>query len=147
MRDVADIRARRDDGGTIRGISRDIGAARNTVRRAIRPDTALQYQRTALADQWEPAVRDMLADNPWMSVPALAERLEWPGSHRQLARIVLELRPAAIERALEGLNRPLAGTMKVGAVRTGTMVVGRVQAGPLSVGRATIGTVRAGGAQ
>lgn len=131
MRDRREIRARREQGGTIRGIAREIGADRNTVRRALHPDANLDYHRPSLADEFEPAVRDVLADWPRMSVPQIAELVEWPGSRRALSDLVARLRPLVLEREREDLNRPT-----VGAARVGQLTIGRLDVGPLQVGRA-----------
>ena len=129
MRDRRDIRARRDEGGTIRGIAREIGADRNTIRRAIAPDANLDYRRPTLADEYEPAVRDMLADYPRMTVAQIGELVDWPGSRRTLSDLVARLRPLILEREREDLNRPTIGTISLGRLTSGSLTLGRVNFG------------------
>lgn len=137
MHDRRSIRARRGEGGTIRGMAREFGASRNAVRRAVDPDSNLDYRRPTLADEFEQAVRDVLADYPRMAVPQVAVLVEWPGSRSTLSELVARLRPIALEREREDLNRPRLGTVLAGAIKTGTarmgrMTVGRVQHGSSS---------------
>lgn len=134
MHDRRGIRARRGEGGTIRGMAREFGASRNAVRRALDPNANLDYQRPTLADEYEPAVRDVLADYPRMQVPQIAALIEWPGARSTLSELVARLRPLALEREREDLGRPrlgavAAGTIKLGTVTAGRMTVGRVQHG------------------
>lgn len=72
-----------------------------------------------MSAQFEPAVRDVLADDPHASVSNVAAAIEWPGARRTLSAIVEQLRPAALEREREGLNRPSVGAMAVGRMRVG----------------------------
>lgn len=134
MQDRRDIRARRDAGATIRGIARDIGASRNAVRRGIDPGNRIGYSRPSMAEEYEPAVRDMLADYPHTTVTQIAELVDWPGSRRTLSDLVARLRPQYLTREIEDLNRPalgrvVVGTMIVGALAVGTMTLGRVRDG------------------
>lgn len=133
MRDRRDIRARRDSGGTIRGIARDIGADRNTIRRALAADANLDYHRPSLAEEFEPAVHDALMDWPQMPVSQVAELIGWPGSRRALSDLVAKVRPAVLERHVEDLNQPALGTARVG-----TATIGRLGVGSLTVGRAHV---------
>lgn len=134
MHDRRGIRARRGEGGTIRGMAREFGASRNAVRRALDPKSNLDYQRPTLADEYEAAVRDVLADYPRMQVPQIAALIDWPGGRSTLSELVARLRPLALEREREDLGRPrlgavTAGTIKLGTVTAGRMTVGRVQHG------------------
>lgn len=134
MHDRRSIRARRGEGGSIRGMAREFGASRNAVRRALDPDAALDYRRPTLADEYEPAVRDVLADYPRMQVPQIAALVEWPGARSTISELVARLRPAALERETEDLTRPRLGRVAAGPITTGTarmgsMTVGRVQHG------------------
>lgn len=132
MHDRRGIRARRGAGGSIRGLAREFGASRNAVRRALDPEANLDYRRPSLSDEYEPAVRDVLADYPRLEVPQVAELVEWPGARSTLSALVARLRPAALEREREDLNRPSlgragVGTLTVGVAIVGTMTVGRLQ--------------------
>lgn len=129
MHDRRSIRDRRQKGGTIRGIAREAGASRNAVRRALDPDASLDYNRPTLADEYEPAVRDVLADYPRISVNQIAEIVEWPGSRRTLSDLVAKLRPEYLERETEDLHRPTVGVMTVGHLTVGTMHVGTMTLG------------------
>lgn len=134
MRDRRDIRARRDEGAGIRAIARDTGASRNAVRRALDPNARLDYARPSLADEYREAVREVLYDYPRIFVSQVAELVEWPGSRRALSDLVGELRPEALERETEDLNRPVVGPI----------AVGRIIFGPMTVGRLTVGSIHAG---
>lgn len=134
MRDRRDIRDRREAGGTIRGIARETGASRNAVRRGLDSDARLAYSRPSMAEEYEPAVRDMLADYPRVSVSQVAELIDWPGSRRTLSDLVARLRPEYLAREIEDLNRPAlgrvaAGKMTVGSVTVGTITLGRIRHG------------------
>lgn len=134
MRDRAAIRTARDAGGTIRGISRDQGASRNAVRRALAPDARDSYHRASMAEEYEPAVRDVLADYPRISVTQIAEIIEWPGSRRTLSDLVAQLRPAALEREIEDLNRPALGRIRLGSITFGPIRIGHLTVGSLNAG-------------
>lgn len=111
-------------------MAREFGASRNAVRRALDPDAALDYQRPSLADEYEPAVRDVLADYPRLAVPQIAALIEWPGSRSTLSALVARLRPQALEREREDLNRP-----NIGRVIVGSLTIGRAVVGAMTVGR------------
>jgi len=131
MRDRRRIRSDRAAGGTIRGIARATGASRNAVRRALDPDAHLDFTRPSMAEEYTPAVRDVLADYPRISVNQVAEIIEWPGARRTLSDLVAQLRPAALEREREDLNRPALGTVRAGTIRFGPMTVGRMTVGSI----------------
>lgn len=130
MHDRRSIRARGSAGGTIKGMAREFGASRNAVRRALDPDSALDYQRPSLADEYEPAVRDVLADYPRIEVPQIAALIEWPGARSTLSALVAKLRPLALARETEDVDRP-----QMGVVVMGTLTLGRATFGPMAVGR------------
>lgn len=132
MRDRRDIRARREGGARIKAIARETGASRNAVRRALDPDASLDYSRRSLADEYRDAVREVLYDYPRITVNQVGELVEWPGSRRALSDLVGELRPEALERETEDLNRPV-----VGAIAN----VGSITFGPMTVGRLTVGSI------
>lgn len=131
MHDRRSIRTARESGGTIRGIARTLGASRNAVRRAIAPDARLEYSRPSMAEEYTPAVSEMLADYPRITVNQVAELVEWPGSRRALSDLVAQLRPAALAREREDLAPPTLGRITTGRVRFGPMVVGSMNVGSI----------------
>lgn len=146
MRDRRDIRARHADGGSIRGIARDIVADRNSIRRALAEDARLDYQRPTLADQFEPAVRDVLYDYPRLTVQQVAEIIAWPASRRSLSSLVARIRPLVLERERLALVRPRTGTLTSASasVRVGVASVGRMEARRIDdIQEAARGTCRA----
>lgn len=112
-------------------MAREFGASRNAVRRALDPDASLDYDRPSLSDEYEPAVRDVLADYPRLAVPQIAELIEWSGSRSTLSALVARLRPAALEREREDLNRPSLGRAEVGTLTVGVAIVGVMTVGRL----------------
>lgn len=109
------------------------------MRRALDPDAQLDYQRPTLADEYEPAVRDVLADYPRLAVPQIASIIDWPGARSTLSALVARLRPLALEREREDLTRPKLGTVATGTVTTGTVHTGRMTVGSVTYGDATLG--------
>lgn len=109
------------------------------MRRALAPDAALDYRRPSLADEYEPAVRDVLADYPRLAVPQIASIVDWPGARSTLSALVARLRPLALEREREDLNRPNLGTVATGSMTTGTVHTGRMTVGSVSYGDAKFG--------
>lgn len=128
MRNRRDIRARKADGGSIRGIAREIGAGRNSIRRALAEDASLDYQRPTLADEYEPAVRDVLYDYPRLSVAQVSAIIDWPASRRSLSSLVARVRPLMLERERRALNSPRTGTITSASVRVGVASTGRIAA-------------------
>ena len=59
----------------------------------------MEYWRPSASEEFEPAVRDVLADYPHMSVPDIATMIDWRKSRRTLSDLVAKLRPEYIERA------------------------------------------------
>lgn len=135
MRDRRDIRARRAEGGTIRGIARDIGADRNTIRRALDPAARLDYKRPTLADTFGDAVRDVVADYPRLTVQQVAEVIQWPASRRTLSSLVADARRVVIDRQRAELIAPRVGTMASRVIRMGSITAGPITSGPLRMGR------------
>lgn len=136
MHDRRGIRTARDGGGSIRGIAREFGASRNAVRRAIDPDAALDYGRPSMAEEYAPAVHDVLADHPRLSVPQIAELIEWPGSRRALSDLVASMREEALDRAAADLSRPSYRSIDIK----------RPSFRPASFGRVTFGRLHGQGA-
>lgn len=134
MRDRRGIREERAGGASIRGIARSTGASRNAVRRALDPDARMDYHRASMAEEFEPAVRDVLADYPHITVLQVAEIVEWPGSRRTLTDLVARLRPEAIRRQIEDLPRPQIGRLSPGSITIGSATTGRLTVGSVHVG-------------
>lgn len=138
MHDRRDIRSRSaQEGATIRGVAREVGASRNAVRRALAADARLEYSRPSMAEEFEPAVREVLYDYPRISVAQVGEIVEWPGSRRALSSLVAKLRPEALRRHVDELNRPALGRLAVTSItpariRVGVLTVGRIHVGPRS---------------
>lgn len=98
MRDRPKIIQLHAEGHAIREISRDHEVSRNAVRRALAEDARTDYWRPSATEEYEPAVRDVLADYPHMSVPDIATMIDWPKARRTLSDLVAALRPEYIER-------------------------------------------------
>ncbi|RZU61752.1 hypothetical protein [Zhihengliuella halotolerans] len=131
MHDRPAIRQLHLAGGSIRGIARDRAASRNAVRRALTAGAQETYWRPSAAEEAEPAVRDVLADYPNMTVSDIALMVDWRHSRRHLSDLVARLRPEFEHRTVLDA-RPLAGIRQgsLGACRT-------VRAGPLSAPKLT----------
>jgi transposase len=98
VEDWAEIRRlHRAEGMPIKQIARIKNVSRNTVRAALRSDGPPKYERVAkgaVADEFEPRIRELLKAYPVMSASVIAERVGWPYSGRTLRTRVAELRPA-----------------------------------------------------
>ena len=107
------------------------------MRRALAEDAALEYSRPSMAEEFEPAVSDVLADWPSLTVGEVAVLVEWPGSRRTLSDLVARVRARVLERARDDLDvgRVRAGRVVAGAVVAGRVVLGRVVVGRVHVGR------------
>lgn len=97
MEDWAQIRRlHRAEGQSIKEIVRRTGIARNTVRAALRaegPPTRERGPRGSAVDEFEPAIRSVLAQFPRMPATVIAERVGWTRSITVLKDRVRELRP------------------------------------------------------
>ena len=131
-------------GQAIRNIARENGISRNAVRRALAENARMEYWRPSATEDYEPAVRDVLADYPHMSVPDIAVMIDWPKSRRTLSDMVASLRPEYIERHEseatsmdDVLARPMhslrAGALQLPAV----LAVGDIDARELTVQEVT----------
>lgn len=87
-----------------------------------------------MSEEFEPAVRDVLADHPRLSVVQVGEIVEWPGSRRTLTDLVARVRPTVLEREREDLNRPAMGVAAAGTMRVGVMSVGSLTVGSVNHG-------------
>ena len=128
LHDRPKLRQSHGDGGTIRGIARDHGASRNAVRRALAPGSRDRYYRPSVTEDAEPAVREVLADYPHMSVSDVAVLIDWRHSRRTLSDLVARLRPDVAPAWPSVQARPISsirtGTMAATTIRSGTMKLG-----------------------
>ncbi|MFI9825561.1 IS21 family transposase [Streptomyces sp. NPDC052013] len=97
VEDWAEIRRlHRAEQMPIRAIARHLGISRNTVRRALKSETAPKYQRKpkgSIVDAVEPQIRELLQKFPEMPATVIAERIGWSRSYAVVRRRVRELRP------------------------------------------------------
>ncbi|MHA7145454.1 hypothetical protein ACX80U_12125 [Arthrobacter sp. TmT3-37] len=131
MHDRPKFRLLRGDGESIRGIARSQGASRNAVRRALDPNARDHYHRSTLAEEAEPAVRDVLADYPAMSVADIAVMIDWHHSRRALSGLVAALRP-------EYLGRSSVDAQPIGSIRSGLLTTKQIQCGTMQIGEVKI---------
>jgi transposase len=90
-------RLHRAEGMSIKGVVRHLGVARNTVREALRSDAAPKHERDgrgSAVDEFEPAIRRLLAVTPDMAATVVAERIGWTRGITVVREKVAELRPA-----------------------------------------------------
>ncbi|MFG2199926.1 IS21 family transposase [Kitasatospora sp. NPDC048715] len=98
VEDWAEIRRlHRAEGLSARAVARHLGISRGTVLRALASDRPPVYQRPlkgSAVDQVEPAIRELLKQNPTMPATVIAERIGWERGLTILKERVRELRPA-----------------------------------------------------
>jgi transposase len=85
------------EGMGVKAIVRRLGVARNTVRAALRSEAPPHYERErpgSAVDDFEPAIRRLLAVTPDMPATVIAERIGWTRGITVLRERVAELRPA-----------------------------------------------------
>jgi len=88
-------RLHRAEGMGVKAIVRKLGVARNTVRAALRADSAPHYERKgpgSVVDPFEPEIRRLLAVTPDMPATVVAERIGWTRGITVLRERVAELR-------------------------------------------------------
>ena len=97
MEDWAEIRRlHRSEHMAVKAIARRFGLARNTVRSALASDTPPKYERApqgSRVDEFEPAIRRLLAQFPDMPATVIAERIGWVHSSSVLRARIALLRP------------------------------------------------------
>lgn len=97
VEDWAEVRRlRRVEGMAISAIARELGIARNTVKKALGSDRPPKYERPAkgsLVDPVEPSIRGLLASCPTMPATVIAQRIGWAHSLTVLKDRVRVLRP------------------------------------------------------
>lgn len=118
-----EIRDRHAAGSAIKAIARDLGIARNTVRRALTADVppvrAPRATTGSIADRFEPLILKELATDPDLPVSEIAARIGWTRSATVLKDRVRALRPVATR--IEGAEAPLPHGLPAGL----TTFVGR----------------------
>ena len=132
MHDRQAFREAHHGGESIRGISRGHRASRNAVRRALRPGARDSYYRPSASEDAKPAVRDVLADYPQMSVADIALLIDWRKSRRQLSDLVARLRPQTKPEWPAIQARPLH-SIKIGHLSTKPLDVGKIKIGELKL--------------
>ena len=128
MHDRPALRLLHGGGESIRGIAREHGASRNAVRRALAPGARDRYYRPSASEAAEPAVREVLADYPQMTVSDIAVLIDWRHARRTLSDLVARLRP---ECASEW---PSVGARPIGSLKIGTLAAPRISFGTMKVG-------------
>ena len=97
MEEWAEIRRlHRSEGMAVKAIARRLGLARNTVRAALAADAPPRYVRVpagSRVDEFEPAIRALLAEFPDMAATVIGERIGWVHSASVLRARVAALRP------------------------------------------------------
>lgn len=131
MHDRPAIRRDRQEGESIRGIARERKASRNAVRRALAPGARDRYYRPSVTEDAEPAVCEVLADYPQMTVSDISVLIDWRHSRRTLSDLVARLRPEARTEWSGLMARPMTtlrtGTLSSSTVRYGTMTLGELK--------------------
>jgi transposase len=98
VEDWAEIRRlHRSDRVPIKEIARVLGISKNTVRAALRVDSAPRYERASqgsVVDGFEPRIRELLRAVPTMPATVIAERVGWTRGMTVFKERVRELRPA-----------------------------------------------------
>lgn len=116
MENWAEIRRlHRAEGLPIKEISRRLGVARNTVRRALAAAEPPRYERAgkgSLADAVEPELRKLLREHPRMPATVIAQRLGWTHSLTVLKDRIRVIRPeyAGVDPADRLVHEPGAAT-------------------------------------
>ncbi len=104
-----EIRDRHAGGSAIKAIARDLGIARNTVRRALACDSppvrAARAATGSIVDRFEPLILAELAADPDLTVSEIAARIGWTRSATVLKDRVRALRPVA--NRLDGAEAPV----------------------------------------
>lgn len=96
VREWAEIRRLRAEDVSISEIARLTGVARNTVKAALASEGPPRYERPAkgsVVDEFEPRIRELLAEYPRMPATVIAQRIGWARGMTVLKERIAELRP------------------------------------------------------
>ncbi|UAK30269.1 IS21 family transposase [Nocardia asteroides] len=96
VQEWAQIRYLHAEGLSMRAIAARLGISRDTVSRAIASESPPRYQRVSgpsAFDEFEPLVRELLAEFPALPASVVAERVGWSGSQSWFRKKVAVLRP------------------------------------------------------
>ena len=98
------------------------------MRRALAPGARETYHRRSAIDDEavELAVRDVLADHPFLTVGEIGQLIGWTRSRRTLSTLVARLRPEYANRTEVAVGRLRVGTLAAGTLRTAPIEVGSV---------------------
>lgn len=117
----AEIHRCHAEGESIKGIAERLGMSRNTVRRALASDRALddhRRRRGSVADDVDAEIRDLLYRDPDISIADVGRRLQWDRSRTLLARRVRlireEIEATTRQTDIAGVALPEQATSFVG---------------------------------
>lgn len=91
----AQIHRCHDDGESIKGIAARLGMSRNTVRRALSLAAAPDDHRRckgSVSDDADRRIREILFENPGISIAEISRALQWERSRTLLSRKVNAVR-------------------------------------------------------
>lgn len=134
VREWAEIRRLRAEGVSISEIARLTGTVRNTVKAALASEGPPRYERPAkgsAVDEFEPRVRELLAEYPRMPATVIAQRIGWARGMTVLKERIAELRPVYLPPDPASRTTYQAGRDRaVRSVVPGHHAAGRCWAGP-----------------
>ncbi|MDF3310221.1 LuxR C-terminal-related transcriptional regulator [Rhodococcus sp. T2V] len=90
-----EIRRLHRQGSPIKHIAVQLGMSRNTVRRALtldEPPSDHRSRRGSVVDPVDSAIRELIADDPDITIAEIARRIQWDKSRTTLARRVTSIR-------------------------------------------------------
>ena len=127
MEEWAEIRRlHRSEGMAVKAIARRLGLARNTVRATLAADAPPRYERRAAGsrvDEFEAAIRALLAKFPDMAATVIGERIGWVHSASVLRARVAQLRP--LFRGADPADRTVYAAGEIVQCDLGALLTGR----------------------